>query len=809
MQLPPFKFILQKKRVSLGALFTALLLLFHFSPIPYSPHQQMLSKVLLDKNGVLLAAKIAEDQQWRFPPSTQLPAKYVQALLTFEDKYFYSHPGVNPLAILRALYSNLERGRVVSGGSTITMQLARLIRHDPPRTYFNKTVEVLLAFKLEWHYSKQEILSLYAAHAPFGGNTVGFSAAAWRYFSQTTLGHQSRDRLTWAEAALLAVLPNSPALIHPGRGREKLLAKRNRLLKKLYQKGTLSRNEYQLSLLEKLPEKPQALPRLAPHLLTTLIQKQAETAIFESTLDANIQRPLLALAKGQSQRLAANGVYNFAVVIIDNQALTPLAYLGNYTPSRLDNAQSSLAPLHAKDVDIATRPRSTGSILKPFLYALMLQEGLLLADTLIPDVPVNFSGFTPENFDREYRGAVTAKQALASSLNIPAVNMLKQYGIEKFYDKLQAMGLSTLLRSPDHYGLSLILGGAEGNLLELTQLNAMLTHLARTGNGAPVSAVSLLKTPIIPSSNNPAPTPNFPIEQGAAWLTLEALLDVRRPGNENTWRHFSSSQPIAWKTGTSYGLRDAWAIGNSGKYTVGVWAGNASGEGIAGLSGLATAAPIMFNIFNLLGNTQWLQAPEFALKAVNICKNDGYLAAGHCEATQTLAPVNSHFQTSSPFHQRVHLDRSGHFRVHGGCEQVKNMRTEHRFILPPHQEFYWKQHHPEYQTLPPWRADCIASLADYTRDMPMEIIYPQRAAKIYIPIELSGKKGQVVFKASHRHAQTKIHWHVDNRFIQTTQYFHHVALQLSGGKHQLTLIDESGNRLQSHFTVLEKKPPPE
>ncbi|MBX2858368.1 MAG: penicillin-binding protein 1C [Cellvibrionaceae bacterium] len=780
----------RKKRVKIGALLLCALLLFHTYPLPQNPRQQALSTVLLDSNGALLAAKIAPDQQWRFPRANQLPAKYIRALLAFEDQYFFYHPGINPFSLLRAAYSNFKAGRVVSGGSTLTMQLARLIRGDPPRNYTNKAIEALLALKLEWHYSKRDILALYAAHAPFGGNTVGFSAASWRYFSQTAVSQHQSGQLTWAEAALLAVLPNSPALIHPGRGRDKLLAKRNRLLKKLFQRGVLTNNQYQLSLLEKLPQKPQALPRFAPHLLDSLIKQHPKRHSFESTLQLERQKPLLALASGQSDRLATRGVNNLAIVVIDNQALNTVAYVGNSTP-RGNSKQ------YAQHVDIATRPRSTGSVLKPLLYALMLQEGLLLSETLIPDVPVNFAGFTPENFDRDYHGAVSAKQALAASRNIPAVNMLKQYGIEKFYDKLQAMGLSSLFRSPQDYGLSLILGGAEGSLVELTQINALLTHIARNGNGA-VRVRQLTSNAV--ADNRAA----FPINQGAAWLTLDALLAVARPGNENIWREFSSSQHVAWKTGTSYGLRDAWAIGNSGKYTVGVWAGNASGEGIAGLSGLSTAAPIMFNVFNLLGNAQWIEQPEFALKTVEVCEIDGFLPRGDCETTTTRAPLDSHFQQTSPFFQRIHLDRSRHFRVHGGCEQVSKMHSEYRFVLPPHQAYYWQQNHSQYQALPPWRADCIASLANYTRDMPMQIIYPQSAAKIYIPIELSGKKGRVVFKASHRNPQAKIHWHLNQKFIQSTQHFHHIALDLSSGQHQLVLIDASGNRLQRRFSVMEK-----
>lgn len=782
-----------KRRRLLLAACASSFLIFHFFPLPESLHNKPIATLLLAEDKSLLAAKIAEDQQWRFPYAETLPKKYETAVIEFEDKYFYQHPGVNPFSLLRAAQGNFKAGRVIRGGSTLSMQLARLLRSDPPRTYINKAIEILLAFKLEWHYSKKEILALYASNAPFGGNTVGLSAACWRYLGRTLEEAENEVQLTWAEAALLAVLPNSPALIHPGRGREALLQKRNRLLEKLFAAGKLDQQEYTLSLLEPLPEKPHPLPQLAPHLLHTLIEKYPHKTILHSTLQASTQNKLAELTQRSSAKLQAQGVHNLAVLVIDNRKLSTIAYVGNAT-------SGEYSQLYSPDVDIVMRPRSTGSILKPFLYAQMLQHGMLLPDTLVPDIPGNYNGFTPENYDREYRGAVRAKHALAQSLNIPAVRMLKDYGIPRFYDDLKRLGMTTLFRPADDYGLSLILGGAEGTLWEISSINARMMQSARQGwQQESMHDVTLLKDEL-PSHQN-----TFEIQQGTAWLTLQALIDVARPGNDILWREFSGSQKIAWKTGTSYGLRDAWAIGSNGSYTVGVWAGNASGEGVAGLSGLKTAAPVLFETFNFLGSATWLPRPEHALKKVEICKGDGYLANNNCETKTTYAPLHSHFQKNSPHYKNVKLDQQLAWRVHGGCEEPGKMANQAWLVLPPLQEYYWKQHHKEYRNLPPWREDCITELANYTDDVPMEIVYPHEGSKIYIPLELSGKKGRVVFKASHRNTRSKLFWHIDNQFIQETQLFHDISVDLNGGWHQLVLVDESGFRLERWFKILEKE----
>lgn len=762
-----------------------------FSPLPASLYSKPYASLLLARDGSLLGASIAADQQWRFAPIEQLPDKYKSSLLLFEDRHFYRHPGINPFAIARALRGNISAGKVTSGGSTLTMQLARLLRQETyrsaeknnGRTLGNKIQEAALALKLEWRFSKEDLLIHYTSHAPYGGNIVGLRAAAWRYFGR------SPEYLSWSESTLLAVLPNSPALIHPGRQRDLLLQKRNRLLKRLHGQHYFSDLDLQLALLEPLPERPQVLPQLAPHLLSTLKQKSPEQKVFNSTIDPQLQQLANQIAQRHSNRLVNDGVNNIALVLVDHQTMQTLAYVGN---EAFQN-KSSAAP----SVDIVQRPRSTGSILKPLLYGLMLQDGELAPTSLIADIPTQINGYNPKNYDRSFRGAVPAQFALAHSLNIPAVRMLRDYGIGRFQEKLQAMGMTSLFRPADDYGLTLILGGAEGTLWELTGIYARLAASARDGE------INQTAMQLLLAKNNSELIQIKPVfNQGSAWLTLQALIEVARPGNDNYWRDFAGSQTIAWKTGTSYGLRDAWAIGSNGRYTLGVWVGNAGGEPATFISGQSSAAPILFDVFDALPKVNWFAKPVHALKIISVCKDDGYLAGGQCDAMDMEIPRSSHFEKITPYHRIIHLDKGEQFRVHNRCETVSNMQAVNWFLLPPTQEFYWRQHHSEYRTLPPWRRDCLADSAQVDDDNPMELIYPQAQSRIYIPVDLDGKRSRVVLKAVHRDAAATLYWHLDDEFLGETKVFHEREASLEPGVHKLLVMDKNGYKLERRFNVI-------
>ncbi len=760
------------------------------------------SSIVLSREGKLMGAHIAKDEQWRFPPVEQVPDKFAASIIAFEDKRFEQHIGVDPMAVARATYLNITQGRVVSGASTLSMQVIRLAQQNPPRTLWNKLFEAGKALRLETKFSKQEILNLYASHAPFGGNVVGLEAAAWRYFGR------GADKLSWAESAMLAVLPNSPGLIHVSRSRARLKAKRDRLLLKLKEQKTLSELDYSLAVAESLPLKPEPLPRLAPHLLDTLNFQHQQQATntpprFETTLNRSMQRSAMQIAQHHGDTLALSGVNNLAMLVIDNKTFEVLAYVGN-TPSESANK-------HGQAIDLVQRPRSTGSTLKPFLFASMIQSGEILPETLVSDTPVRYSGYRPKNFNRDFHGAVVARSALASSLNIPAVNMLSYHGVERFLDTLKQMGLKSLHRSARDYGLPLILGGAEASLWELTGLFANLSSIAQQNADEDwrfYRDAILLKEPEKPSVTSTKPTRSNrvnTISPASSWMTLQSLLEVSRPGNAGYWKRFNSTHKIAWKTGTSFGFRDAWAIGTTPQYTVGVWVGNASGEGRPGVTGVKVAAPMMFDMFNRLSvDGSWFEKPVWQMKTVKLCKDDGFLANDLCDGIDYQIPSGSHFERTSPNHQRIHVVEEGDtlWRVHSGCESVAKMQSRNWFVLPPDQAFYYRQFNANYKPLPEWRADCQPSALTMVNENPISLIYPRSNTQIYIPKDLANERSKVVFKAVHREPSARLFWHLDNTFLGTTQDFHQQAVWVNAGMHTITLVDEAGQQVSQLFEVL-------
>jgi penicillin-binding protein 1C len=772
----------RRARVPLGLAIGALALAF-WQSLPDPLFGVPFSRVLLDRNGALLGASIADDEQWRFPPPESVPEKYRTAVLRFEDRRFESHPGVDPLAVLRAAARNWREGRIASGASTITMQVIRLARRGRERTFWEKVVEALLALRLELTHDKDAILGLYAGHAPFGGNVVGLEAAAWRYF-----GRRAAD-LSWAESCTLAVLPNSPALIHPGRNRDRLRAKRDALLREIHEVQAIDALELSLALREPLPDAPRPLPRLAPHLLETLTARsESEDGVFVSTLDRDLQARAVERVLHHVGRLEPAGVRNAAALVVDNRTFEVRAYVGN------GRTRYAMRDGHA--VDLIPRPRSTGSILKPLLFAAMIENGDLLPDTLVSDVPTQYQGYMPENFDRAYRGAVPARIALSRSLNVPSVRMLRRYGVARFRSLLLTLGMSTLHRSADDYGLTLILGGAEGTLWDITGIYANLANLAGEARSTPP-----LRTPTLEVAPALPAGPPAPFGPGTAWLTLDALTQVSRPDSEGAWREFESARRIAWKTGTSYGLRDAWAVGTTPEFTIGVWVGNASGDGVAGLSGVDFAAPLLFDLFDGLETSARFPTPHPHLRTVRVCADDGFLANDLCRAKETLAPREGRFSRVSPFHTLVHLDASGSFQVDSRCTAASKIETRPWFVLPPREEHYFRTHHTGYRPLPPVHPDCEIPTSA-TRRGPIALLYPGEGTAVYVPTDLDGEPSRAIFEAVHRDADAVVHWHLDERYVATTQAFHQIAVDTPPGRHRLTLVDQAGRLLERSFEVL-------
>lgn len=776
-------------KILLGILFLAVMMLLAgrlFLPSPL--FSVSYSTVLYDRNKTLLGAHIADDGQWRFPASDSIPQKFAVSLIQFEDKYFFKHPGVNPVSLFQALFTNIQAGKVVRGGSTISMQVIRLMRKGQSRTVSEKIKEIFLAIGLELKYSKQEILALYAAHAPFGGNVVGIDAAAWRYY-----GHDVFE-MTWAEAATLAVLPNAPSLVHPGKNRKQLEIKRNKLLDALNTAGVIDSLDCVLAKMEALPGNPLPLPQLAPHLLDYYWLNRPGQNILTS-IDARIQKRVNTMVKRHKNTISANNIHNAAVLVINPANKQVLAYVGNTNSTKGENNQNY--------VDMVRARRSTGSILKPLLYAGMIDDGMILQNSMIPDIPSYFENYHPTNFNEQFEGAVPASMALSRSLNVPAVYMLRDYGTERFLNLLHRVGISSFNKTANHYGLSMILGGGEASLLEITNMYAGMAKVVidfdkyygtyQQGNFSP--PVIELKT----GHNTQVYSADNPLHAGAIWTTYKALFEVQRPESESGWEYYSSSQQIAWKTGTSYGFRDAWAVGTTPEFVTGVWVGNADGEGRTGLVGSRVAAPLMFEVMNWLNSGTSFIPPYDELENILVCRQSGYRASRYCPDVDTLfAYKNGINAKQCTYHQLIFTDKLHHYRLSPECVAVAELYPYSCFVLPPVQEYYYRKSHPSYKGLLPYRADCKPT----TDNRNIEFIYPTNDAKVFVSKGVDGELQKVVFEISCRNVDEKVYWHLDNQFIATTQKNHQLAIIPPKGKHKLVVVNENGETAQVSFEVL-------
>jgi penicillin-binding protein 1C len=764
-----------------GVLATPVLL----SPMPR--FRSSLSTVVEARDGSILGARIADDGQWRFPDDYPVPDKFRKALLTFEDKWFYFHPGINPVSVVRAFFTNIKKGEIVSGGSTITMQVARIAQGNRSRTYSQKMIEMLSALKLELFRSKKTILRMYAANAPFGGNIIGLEAASWRYMGKPS------SELSWSEAASLAILPNSPGLIFPGRNQELLKKKRDSLLKKLLDRNYIDSLTFVLSVDEPIPGQPGNLPAKAPH-LTDYFLKTKKGQMVRTTINADLQERASGIINAHQKDLASNYIYNSACIIVEVRTGNVLAYVGN---SIIEDSKD-----HGSDVDIIRSPRSTGSILKPLLYAGMQQSGDILPNSLIADVPTRFSGFSPKNFDLSFSGAVPSSTALSQSLNIPAVRMLQKYNPEVFLSLLKRTGFTTFNKPADYYGLSLILGGGETTLWELTGAYASLSRVLNRYLTEKKYFASDYHPPVLIADStknrlNEDPAP--PLTASAIWLTYEALLKVNRPDTETGWQYFSSSPDLAWKTGTSFGFRDGWAVGTTPEYVIGVWTGNADGTGRPGLTGITAAAPILFDLVNMMGSGPWFNTPYEDLTSITVCKQSGFRAGPDCPETKEVdASANGLRSEVCPYHKIVHLDRTGTHQVMADCENPTEIRNESWFVLPPAMEYYYRKKHPEYRALPPVAPGCLAD-----RTIPvMEFIYPTPGIKIFIPRDQTGSLTRVVAEIAHRNPSKKIFWHLDENYLATTKSIHQLEILAADGNHLLTAVDEDGNSVKCSFSIV-------
>ncbi len=753
------------KKWQWAAIFLLFIAILFFIIPPAKPlFKNDYSTVVRANNGALLHAFINQNEQWHFPPDTsKVPQKLKTAVITFEDESFYKHIGVDFLAITRAAYQNYKKGRIVSGASTIHMQIARM-SNPKNRNYFNKAKEIVFAIKLNLHFSKDEILTTYLNHAPYGGNVIGYRTASLKFFGKEP--HQ----LTWSEAATLAVLPNAPGLIYPTKTSEALQNKRNDLLKKLFEKGSISEQTYQLAMLEPVPNQFLTFESHAPHFARSLKSRYPGQKNISTTIALDIQQQCNHIAQRYEHKYSFFGIHNLAILVADTKTGAIKAYVGS--PNFFDYN-------HGGQVDGVMAPRSSGSILKPFLYALSIDEGLITPESLIRDLPTFFDGFSPKNASREYQGVARAKDALVQSLNIPAVRLLNSYGVFQFYAFLKEAGVTTLHRNADDYGLPLVLGGAEVNLWDMVSLFRGLANNGVFSNNITLSNEGVNETMQL-------------ISEGACYQMLDMLKDLKRPGSEFYWERFSGSQPFAWKTGTSYGHKDALAIGVNPEFTIAVWVGNFNGESNKNLSGATSAGPILFDILQTLpqkDSKRWFEKDEVDYKHIVICKLSGFRATDACPEVDTIdVPYGMKPLQSCDYHQFRHFSTDGKYQSCSRCWHLVGSVKKSVTIYPPDVAYYLRQKGQYIEKLANHYPLCPAFKADKS----LKIIYPNMDAKLFLPRDFNGKTQPVICKAGHTGTGKKVFWYLDDVYLGETVEEHKMGVIFNEGWNTIKVIDEYG-----------------
>lgn len=752
--------------------FFSLKLLAFVVPVPKNGLFRPSSTLVFDRDGQLLRAFTATDGSWRIRTSyDQISPVLKKFLIAYEDQAYYWHPGVNPLAIVRAYRQNKESGKIVSGGSTITMQIARMME-PKSRTWFHKLIEIGRAVQLEQRYSKRRLLEIYFNIAPYGGNIEGVAAASWLYFGKEP------TRLSYGEAALLAALPNSPSRLRPDLYPERARRARDKVLKIVYQKGIISKREYEEALAEAVPCARQNLPFLAPQFCQEMLTKYPDQPRIYTNLKLRIQQLAETLTKDYLKSLAVQGITNGAVVVIDNKSKELLAAVGS--ADFFDAAAQG-------QVNGYRAPRSPGSALKPFVYGLGFENGVITPQHYLEDVPIDFSsGYAPENFDKKFNGAVSAKEALGRSLNIPAINVLLMLGQENgLYSLLRRVNLSTVAED-DHYGLTIALGGCETTLIELTALYSALA------NGGVYRFPRLVKDQ----------AENIPIRlfsPGAAYLVTEILAEIRRPDLPTCWE-FTSLPKIAWKTGTSYGYRDAWSIGYNPRYTIGVWIGNFSGEGRPGLIGAEVAAPLLFDLFNKVdsGEPGWFPVPP-TVDTRQVCAVSGEKPGRYCENIVT----ESYLTDCSPdrecgLHGAYLVDPRTGYRLPPHYHSLKGTAVLKTYIKWPPRIAAWREANgypvervppliPDWQRLQPGQAPIIRSPSE-------NYVYQIRQG-------IAPEFQKICLEAAAADDVHKLYWFIDSRLLGAVKPGEKMFYQPVPGEHRLICQDDQGRSAEMRLVI--------
>jgi penicillin-binding protein 1C len=731
------------------------------SPFPMAALSPTGATVVAARNGAPLRLYLAPDQAWRFPARLADIAPILpRIVVAAEDRHFRRHPGVNPLSLLRATLSNLRAGHVVSGGSTITMQLARLAQ-PRPRTLWAKLVEAGRALQLERRLTKTAILEDYLNLAPYGGNIVGVGAASLLYFGK------GPNRLSLAEAALLAVLPRSPLRLDPVRHPKAAKAARDALLDNLARRRIIDQQAAEEARAAPMPKTVRQPPFIAPQFCELARELAGPRLRVDTSLDPTVQQVSGNILRGRTSWLKAQGIGAVAAVVLDPASRDVLAMVGS---------TDYFGDARFGQINGTTIRRSPGSALKPFLYAMAMDQGLIFPQSLLLDIPTGFAGYTPKNYDGLYRGRVSAEQALITSLNVPAVRLLNQVGTEPFLDVLHRGGLASLDKPAAHYGLSLILGGGEVTLLSLTNLYA---DLAGGGEHRPPK---LLAGPTPPGQRLFSPE--------ACALVTEILTRLERPDLPTSWERALAVPAVAWKTGTSYGHRDAWAVGYSADHAIGVWVGNMDGAPIKGISGAVHAGPILFELFRAIEeHGSRLVAPRgLNIAEIEVCAESRQLPGPHCphRVMAKIIPGRTKL-TACPIHTQILVDEGTGLRLEGDCLLTHPARAVTVAQYPAELVSWWRAVGIPFEAPPEPAPGCAATAGEGPR-----IVSPSPATPYKLRRDAPASFQQIPLSAEAPAASRRLSWYVDGALTAQGDPGQRLFWQPTAGSHRLVVADDRG-----------------
>lgn len=732
---------------------------------------QNYSTVIYDRNNEFLHAFLSNDDKWRMKTELDEISPLLRKTIIYkEDKNFYQHPGFNPFSIARAAFKNIIRGKRTSGASTITMQLARMI--DPqPRTYFNKIREIFRSAQLEWNYSKDEILQAYINRLPYSGNIEGIKSAAWIYFKKNP------DQLSLAEIVTLTIIPNRPGSLVLGKANELIITERNRWLLEFTKDGLFDKASIEFAIQEPLTVQRESLPKLAPHYARLL--KNNNDYNIHSTIELPMQYRLEQLVKDYVNQIRLQGINQAAVVVLDNETRAIISYIGS-ADFFDDHSQGQ--------VDGAKAIRQPGSTLKPFIYAMAIDEGFITPKSIITDVAVNFNGYTPENFDRNFNGWVSLENALGNSLNIPAVKTLNQIGTTNFIQVLKDAGFKQVAKDEKKLGLSVILGGCGSNLIELTSL---YSTLANGGTYQPI------KFTLQDSSDL-----SYELwSEDASFMIHETLTQIQRPDFPINWQHTEKMPQIAWKTGTSYGRRDAWSIGYNKKYTVGVWLGNFNGKPSMNLQGASTATPLLFKIFNTIDYNSregWFEMPE-STDIRLVCAESGKIPLPEC--TQLVNDYFIRYRSSNEFcdaYVEVFLNPSESISYCAHCLPEVGYKTRSFKRISAEMQRHFNSMGIMYEQIPPHNSNCEVILAS---GAPI-ITSLNRGDEYYLEED---HPEPLLLKANVSNDVLEIQWYIDDKFYKKVLAKEKIYYMPKEGNNKITCVDDRGRSVSINIRVKKVK----